>query len=742
MSSVRQTILAVLAGVALCAPATPAGVRVVQPASSGRSGFAIIVDSVTYARTGSAVDAYRSAVEADGLPTYTVVADWHSPEEVRGVINDLRKRKPAIEGFVLIGDVPVVMMRDAQHLTTAFKMDQERPWAESSVPTDRYYDDPDLRCTFLKRDSANGLLYYYSLDAASPQRVDRDLYSARMLAPGKGDERFARLEAYLQKVVALKKEAPALDHALVFTGHGYHSEALSAWEGMLQAFREQFPQLYMPGGGVRQLYHAMTPDMKEILLRDLQDPALDMAIFHAHGADDVQYLLGDPPAPMISDHVNAIKTFLRSKLRQARRRKQSVEEAQQYYIKEYGIPDAWFDGAFVDSVKIADSLAALRLDLYIDDIRGITPAPRFVMFDECFNGNYTAPDYVAGAYLFGKGNTVTAVANSVNILQDIWADELLGLLGHGVRAGLWHQHRNTLESHLLGDPTFRYAPSSKGPDLNVAMVSGTRDERKWRGMLSNTDPTLRMVALRMLHRRRGAAMAGELRTMYARDPSYNVRLEILRLLAEMGETSIEPLLPATIRDPYELIRRMSVKWMGAIAKPEFVQPLVRAMLTDPSERVVFNAKGELEVMAPHAAAREAAAMLDSLPGPAQRGIFVQTLQSSFRSRPEWLKELSETALADTHTVKKRVGALRSLRVYPFPEAEDLLIRLSTDSRTDPAVRVAALEAMGWYTMSHGRDRLIKTCERILGQDTPDRVRQEAEKTRKRLLTGPNNVLSL
>jgi len=36
------------------------------------------------------------------------------------------------------------MIRDAQFLTSAFKMDQKRPWQQSSIPSDRYYDDFDF----------------------------------------------------------------------------------------------------------------------------------------------------------------------------------------------------------------------------------------------------------------------------------------------------------------------------------------------------------------------------------------------------------------------------------------------------------------------------------------------------------------------------------------------------------------------------------------------------------------------
>lgn len=46
---------------------------------------------------------------------------------------------PFIGRSGLIGDVPVALVRNAQHMTTAFKMNEKAfPWDQSSVPTDRF----------------------------------------------------------------------------------------------------------------------------------------------------------------------------------------------------------------------------------------------------------------------------------------------------------------------------------------------------------------------------------------------------------------------------------------------------------------------------------------------------------------------------------------------------------------------------------------------------------------------------
>ena len=60
------------------------------------------------------------------------------------------------------------------------------------------------------------------------------------------------------------------------------------------------------------------------------------------------------------------------------------------------MPESWFAGAFEDSVVVADSIANRKLDIYLDDIRNISPQSKLVMFDECFNGAFIQPEYVAG----------------------------------------------------------------------------------------------------------------------------------------------------------------------------------------------------------------------------------------------------------------------------------------------------------------------------------------------------------
>lgn len=96
----------------------------------------------------------------DGLATWILIDDWESPAEIRALLKELYEdRRMPLEGTVFVGDIPVPMIRDAQFLSSAFKMDQKRPWDQSSIPSDRYYDDFGLQFDFLKQDSIQPLYF-------------------------------------------------------------------------------------------------------------------------------------------------------------------------------------------------------------------------------------------------------------------------------------------------------------------------------------------------------------------------------------------------------------------------------------------------------------------------------------------------------------------------------------------------------------------------------------------------------
>ena len=246
----RITTLLLLMGIGFTARAQ----QVIRPDVKTPTTFAIVVDQTSYDQAKAELAAYKQSIEADGLGTYMLVDDWQSPDSIRQWLIRLHQEKTPLEGCVFVGDIPIPMLRDAQHLTSAFKMDQKRDWKESSVPSDRYYDDFGLRFDFLKQDADQPLYFYYSLRADSKQYLSPDIYSAR-IKPLEldGTDKYQLLRDYLRKVVAEKQENPSnvVDRLSMGRGHGYNSEDRVAWAGEQIALREQFPRLFRPGGTVK-----------------------------------------------------------------------------------------------------------------------------------------------------------------------------------------------------------------------------------------------------------------------------------------------------------------------------------------------------------------------------------------------------------------------------------------------------------------------------------------------------------
>lgn len=82
---------------------------------------AVVVDPVTYAAIPSDVDAFVASMEQVGKRGLCVVDRWNHPDSIRAELR-LLYEKEGLEGAVLVGNIPIPMIRDAHHLTTAFKM--------------------------------------------------------------------------------------------------------------------------------------------------------------------------------------------------------------------------------------------------------------------------------------------------------------------------------------------------------------------------------------------------------------------------------------------------------------------------------------------------------------------------------------------------------------------------------------------------------------------------------------------
>lgn len=196
----------------------------------------------------------------------------------------------------------------------------------------------------------------------------------------------------------------------------------------------------------------------------------------------------------------------------------------------------------------ADSILAYNLDLHLEDFGQYHPNARLVMLDACFNGSFHLDRYLAGGYLFNSGNTVVVVANSVNALQDKWADRHVGLLDWGCAPDIW-SYNPYLESHLLGDPTFCFT-STAGMAVNVNDALAVGNVKFWKKQLNSLYPALQLMAVERLADW-GELNADELLNIFRTNPNYIVRLGCMLELANYGGEQFIRCLDLAVDDSYE-----------------------------------------------------------------------------------------------------------------------------------------------------------------------------------------------
>lgn len=708
----------------------------------------VFIDKTTYSHVHNELSEYTEALRHDGLIPKVFVDDWESPEDIRNLIRATIKEDPGTEGAVLIGDIPIPMIRDGQHLTSAFKMDPVRfkDLQRSSIASDRFYDDLDLAFDFILQDTLDPRLFYYSLRADSPQRIQRDIYSGRIISPRYSEQKYKDIAAYLKKAAKVKYEENILDHAITFAGHGYHSESLTAWEGQLYMLREQFPGLYHPGSYLKNFYHTMGQDLKKKILYELQNPNLDMAVFHCHGGTEAQYLLGleDPKSPTMA--AEYIKRHFRSKIRTARERygHEKGEETKAYYMDQYQVTEAWFDGLYDPESVLEDSLYYAAMDIYSSDIIETDPMARLVIFDECYNGQFFKENYISGTYIMEEGSSVTGVANTVNVKQDIWPNELFGMVYQGARIGQWHMFNTYLESHVIGDPTFHFSHESiETRWWDDLLLNAKNHPKTWEALLDSDNLTLRGLAVRKVFELEGLEGNGFLVKTFKTDPSDNVRLQALKCLAILRTPEYYDLLEDAAHDPAELIRRIAANMMGATGLDRYIPALAVAVETDVSKRVRFAAKGALEILLADEKDSCFVYVDDNKPG-GQVDDINKTIRTLWMNSNRRLYDDLLTSLKDTSlTERQKNNQLRIFRNYHFPEAIPVLLEKGSSETESDYIRTVALEALGWYhlnpdVMEQSKDVLNSLIE---NKSISAEVKNEALKTLNRLKAGANNPIT-
>lgn len=307
-----------------------------------------------------------------------------------------------------------------------------------------------------------------------------------------------------------------------------------------------------------------------------------------------QYLSGSPATNRWNAHVDAMKYYYRGLARRKQNNKKSFDEMLDMMKNTYGLDTTWIAGYDDPKVIAEDSLLDLRTGIILSEVTEFKPNSRMVIFDACYNGDFREKDYIAGRYIMSEGKCVTTFANSVNVLQDKMANEMLGLLGMGARVGQWAKLTNILESHITGDPTLRFQ-SINEVDAN-ALFKEPYSESRMLELLQSPYADIQNFALHNLYRNDYPGISDLLRKTFETSSFMMVRFTCLALLEKISDKNFREVLHLAITDSYEFIRRTSVRMMQHVGLNEYVYPQIKAYVEDNlSERVAFNVSLGLQV---------------------------------------------------------------------------------------------------------------------------------------------------
>lgn len=704
----------------------------VSAVAEAQNSFAIVVDSESYRHCKNEIEDYRESVSNGGLDAFVLEKDWSCPEEIKDtLIHFYNTRK--LEGAVFVGDIPIPMIRQAQHLTSAFKMNEAAyPIRETSVPSDRFYDDFDLKFNFIKQDSEEPNLYYYNLSCESPQMIACDIYSGRIRPSSDRCDKYEELSKYLRKVVRLKKEKNTLDKITSYTGDGSFSNSLVAWKDETITLGEQMPQVFATGDGAKFYAWAMYPFIKDTMIEEIQRKDLDMVFFHEHGMPERQYLTGSPIAEDMDSFYEMGKFYARENFRRLIKRGRSHAEAVSYMQANYGVDTSWFIDAFTPEMMKADSIADMKTGIVLDDIAAANPNVTMALFDACYNGAFHETDCVANRYIMSDGNTVVCFANSVNVLQDKSSSDLMGMLSYGYSAGQWQQQVHILESHVIGDPTFAFASTCgfEKPDLTNKSV------KYWKKYLDSKYPCdIQGLALHKLFNLEYEGMSDLLLDTYMKSDYYMVRLQCLHLLAHYFDGNYSNLLKVALDDPYEFIRRKAAYFTGKVGNPESAADLAKMYLNEyNSLRVAFNIGCNGGYFAEDSFVTEFRKVLAETDFIYDKEAFGAETERTFNSGVK-VREMTRKCIEDkTMSTSNRISYINGMRNCPYPLLAEGLVSVITDGQEDETLRVKCAEVLGWFVRANNRDMIVEKLQSYLdsGAEMPAAVRNEVVKTNGRL----------
>ena len=704
---------------------------------NSQRGFAIVIDPQSLQEAKAEVEAYAQSIEqCQGLKVYTLVDEWGVPDSLRARLHALYNNKVApIVGAVFIGDIPVPMVRDAQHMTSAFKMDQKMDRRDSSVPSDRFYDDFDLQFQPLGQDTAEwSHLFYYSLSAEGAQRLEPDIFTGRIRpTDANGTSRYEKLRAYLKKATDFKRKPQEFQSMLVFNGNGSLSESNVAHIDEFRGLMEHLPHFSQLPESFSYMEYTEEPYIEHKLMNELMRPDLGVAMLHHHGDFDTQYLSNYPKPRTLAEAIEYIRYQAREYRRTYIRRGSTPQEAMKRVL-DMGVPADWVKDAGETERERQDSILVEQTNITLDDFGpdALHPNVRVSIFDACYNGAFQNDDCIANEYIFQPGGALVGLGGSVNVLQDKWPDRFLGLLAEGMMVGYLAQHTTYLEWHVIGDPTFAFAPHKGSADINTMMGTWNRDQ--WLSIL-NTEASVDDQAMSIFKNAANPKLSdSQLMDVLRESPYAMLRLEAFAALKLRGGNAFVEAMQIASQDNYELLQRFAVNEMQTNGDPRIVPSMARLLVkNNASARVRFNATMSMQFL-PEEEVK--AAVEKELEVVKSNTIDYDTFREKLMKEVEkncgtWDEDIDEL-LNDSLQGKKALRQANFMRIYTPAYKIPAVCQYVSTCQND-TLQHDLLEALGWHGTAYTSEDIASLCHALMADEaeTPA-VRAEAQKTLKRI----------
>lgn len=696
-------------------------------------GFAIVIDPQSYSEAKTEIDQYQALVASRGLQPILVVDEWGVPDSIRAKLIELYQAKShPIEGCVFIGDIPIARTREAQHMTTAFKMDQDGQFdrQEYTVASDRFYDSFDLSWDYLDRDSLRPEYFYYRLRSDCAQSLHPTIYSARIMPRSNNlGNKYDKLRRYMQRVNQADKQNRPIGKMMYFSGYGYVSESVDARIDEKAEFYDDFPWMRQQQAAITYIDYKRDDFIKTRLMTELQTPDLDWAVLHHHGSPDIEHLSDYPMGDGFMEAIDWFKAYLRGQVVRAQARGRSMAEIRkslnEYY--EMTIPQEWLtSGEVVDFEK--------ERNLYYADFANFRPQARMVTLDGCYNGSFHQDENIQEGYLFGEGNgTLVVMGNTVNVLQNKWVCHYIGLVGLGMRTGRMAQLGAYLEAHVFGDPTFAFTPGGDcGFDINRALMHAS--DAFWKKQLDNEYPAVQILAMNRLASSCRGNYSDLILEKFKNSSSGIVRLAALEELKRYRDDNYVEALILGMNDANELTQRFAVIQAGDCGDSRLTVPLVQlACRNILPERVAYSISSAVQLMDSSLVMQAFDEYFPTLSCYSKADSVGRALREELHSvctRP--LKNVESVIFDPEASEYARVMRIRTTRNYNY----HMLVPRQLEYLSQPdnvKIQTVMWEALGWYETSFQAPAIARLAKQVAEDGRFDEmVRREALKTYNRV----------